>query len=131
MTEYKIGEYGPQESLNYLRRAFLNLFEDEKPDLARFLRLAIDVFDPAQYDGVCGGDGVLLPSGCGKRTIFKAATRDGVPIGYGCPECGAIYLWSMCKGPKPAPRRVVLTSQGSTIGDTKSEADSGVMVIDR
>ena len=131
MSDYKIGKYGPQESLNYLRAAFINLFEDKEPDLGRFLRLAIDVFDPAQYSGVCKGDGVLLPEGCGKKVYFKAVTRNGAPVGYGCPICGAVFLWSLCKGPKPAPRRVVLTSHGSTIGDTRSAADSGVTFTDR
>jgi len=61
----------PEEQLKYLQPAFLDLFNKPEPDLARFLRLAIDVFDPNavldRYDGC--------------RTIFKprriVLTSDG------------------------------------------------------
>ena len=37
----------PHDELKFLRPAFKNLFDDENPDLFRFLRLVADVFDTA------------------------------------------------------------------------------------
>ncbi len=36
----------PEEQLKDLTPAFLDLFSKKNPDLRRFIRLAIDVFDP-------------------------------------------------------------------------------------
>lgn len=119
----------PQEELKYLRPAFLNLFQEENPDLFRFLRLVADVLDTAAGYGPGRCAGGLTP-GCGKFVTFKVAAANGRPYGYLCPECGAVYEWAMHKGPKPAPKRIVLTSNGSTIGDTESRSDSGVYIND-
>lgn len=120
----------PEQYLKYLQPAFQDLFKAEQPDLGRFLRLVIDVLDPAAGYGPhkCVGDGTFLPPGCGKIVTFKVADRNGNPYGAQCPECGALYPFSFTKGLKAAPQRAVLTSQGSTVGSTRSESDSCTIV---
>jgi hypothetical protein len=124
----------PQESLEFLKPAFLDLF-NRKPDLARFLRLAIDVFDPDPGYGPmrCKGDGMILPAGCGELTVFRVASLDGVPYGYQCTQCGCVFPYSLTKSSsfKKAPSRITLTSDGSdTIGHCKAETESGVSFTD-
>lgn len=120
----------PEQYLKYLRPAFLDLFKDEQPDLARFLRLAIDVLDPNAGYGPhkCAGDGTFLPLGCGKIVTFKVADRDGSPYAAQCPECGVVYPFSFTKGLKSASQRAVLTATGSTVGSARSESASCTII---
>lgn len=129
-----------QESLNFHKAAFLDLFDpprgtqrrEEPPDLARFLRLVISVLDPDPGYGpaVCGG-GDFGPTGCGRRVLFKTHVEKDVPIGFTCLECGAIYPFSMYKPPRKAASRVVLESTGeSHIGRVRSTSGTGNVLTD-
>lgn len=123
----------PNETLKYYKPAFLDLFNADTLDLDRFLRLVIDVLDPASGYGpsLCKGDGQLLPEGCGQVVTFQTADKDGRAYGFCCPNCGAVYPWAMCKGPKKAPQSVTLKSSGgSTVGNTTSQSESGVFIQD-
>lgn len=123
----------PQQELDFLRPAFLNLFEDPHPDLARFIRLVINVLDPGSGYGPhkCAGDGVFLPPGCGKTVVLQTYWRNGkFPEGVECPECGAHYPFVFTKGLRHAPQRVILTKEGSCVGQTSSESDSGIKIRD-
>ena len=102
-------------------------------DLGRFLRLCISVFDPDPGYGPmkCGGDGTVLPKGCGEVALFHTAMHNHMPMGYQCKNCGAIYPWAFTKSISKLPSRIVLISDGTaTIGTCRSESDSGVVVTD-
>jgi hypothetical protein len=121
----------PQDELKFLRPAFKNLFEDESPDVFRFLRLVADVLDTAAGYGPGRCSGSLSGGGCGKTVTFQTAQDDRGPFGWKCPECGAVYEWAFHKGPKQSPRRIVITDKGgSHIGHVESLSDSGVFICD-
>lgn len=122
----------PEQSLKFLQPAFRNLFEKETPDLGRFLRLCIDVFDPDPGYGPVRCSGLALAiAGCGYVGVFHVAIENGNPYGYRCPQCNTVYPWAFTKSLKKRPSTIILTSDGSsTIGHCRAESDSGVTVTD-
>jgi hypothetical protein len=126
-----------QQSLNFLRAAFLDTFnrvENGNVDLGRFLRLVVDVLDPDPGYGpaLCRGDGTFLPRGCGEVVVFHVYMDSDRPLGTQCPKCGAVYLWAISKPPTKCASRIVITENSkSAIGDVRSESDSGVVINDR